>query len=663
MVAMDKEKLGPAERIIKTMTPFVDHVVHNRTGVVRPDPGTPVGVKWDYAKFFYEKDANKFVKTEGAKYWQADPAARVVCLVTSKSKHDVFTPIGALAPDGKTVMDGNVVVGEYRQPGFFVEVAAWLYRQVADVWAIDNEFVARWASYAWTQKHEDMKVILAAFLLVQPRAGEAVKSGGKVAFYDEDFREVGEAMLLLGGEHNMSPKLLDRVRGVMRLPEIAEIDRQLGFGKSARRAATGRYDRLVRKWLRHREQNVGYLKGLVKAGYRKTVIRLAKACRYLPMSAEFYRILGWKQEQAPDGRRKLYIGGEVAAVMSWEGLTEEQVCERIERDKPSWHLLTGLLPAGVGLSAAVMAAAMDAGCLSNPEIINLAPTIEELGLLKVPKYQERLDKALGEANNMRAANLARRMKSTEGAKKMEAAAEKSLQKDVAEVVRGVLLYFMIDISTSMKNSMEIAMRYIGRLAPAFPLDQMVVVVFRETARVLKIRHPSKEGVENAFKGVKAEGGTEHAQAVIVGTSARKPGPDEDAIFLWIGDGGETDASKLINAVSRSDVKPVAFGFLELPGQNFGCVRNTAAALGIPLFDIDERIFGRAGTDGTIDPYAISRSLRAIIAAAPVGQRTAGVGKPPEKSLIDQIVSTELLTLPQWAVVMQIIRGDSSDKAA
>jgi hypothetical protein len=664
MVAMDKEKLGPAERIIRTMTPFVDHVVHHRTGIVRADPGSPVGVKWDYAKFFYQKDANTFVKTAGAKYWQADAECKVVCLITSRGKHDVFTPIGVLQPDGKTVKDGAAVVGEYRAPGFFVEVTAWLYKQVAEVWSIDNEFVARWASYAWAQKHEDMKVILAAFLLVQSRAGEAVKVGGSVAFYDEDFREVGEAMLLLGGAHNMSPKLVDRVRSVLRLPEIAEINRQLGFGKSARRPETGRYDRLVRKWLRHREQNVGYMHGLVKGGWRQTVIKLAKASRYVPLTPEFYKILGWKQEQAEDGRRKLHIGGEVRQVDSWEGLTEAQVCERVERDKPAWNLLSGILPPEVGLTKAVMASAIDAGCVSSRELVILGPTIEELGLLKIQKYRERLDKALAEADSMRAANIARRMKSTDGEKKMEEAAEKALQKDVAEVVRGVLLYFFVDISTSMTKSIPVAMQYIARLAPAFPLDRLVPVVFRETARALTIKHASKEGVEHAFRGVKPEGGTEHAQAVIIGTSARKPGPDEDAIFLWIGDGGETDYSKLVKAVRSSGVMPVAFGFLELPGQNFGCIRNAAADLGIPLFNIDERIFGQAGTGGTIDPYAIARSLRAIISAAPVGQRTAAApSRAPQKTLVDEIIATELLKLPEWAVVLQITRGASDDKAA
>lgn len=100
MVAMDKEKLGPADRIIRTMTPFVDHVVHHRTGIVRADPGSPVGVKWDYAKFFYPKDAPDSVKKSGARYWQAEPDCKVICLITSKDKADVFTPIGVLQSDG-----------------------------------------------------------------------------------------------------------------------------------------------------------------------------------------------------------------------------------------------------------------------------------------------------------------------------------------------------------------------------------------------------------------------------------------------------------------------------------------------------------------------------------------------------------------------------------
>jgi hypothetical protein len=656
---MDKdtlEKLGPAERIIRTMTPFVDHVVHHRTGIVCPD-GSPVGFSWRYAKYFQHADANAHVQKEGERFWAGDPGRKVVCLITSKHKHDVFTPIGVLEADGKTVKDGARVVGEYRKPGFFVEVAAWLYKQVAQVWRIDNEFAARWASYAYRDKHEDMKVILAAFLLVQSRSGAPVTSDGALAFYDEDLREVGEAMLLRDDEFFMNAKLVDRVHQLLRLPAIAQINREMGFGKSDRRSVAGRWDKVVHKWLRYREQNPRMFKGMVSAGWRQTVIKLASESRYVPVTPHFfYGTLGWRQVQAKDGRRQLHIGGAVAQAESWQGLSEEQVCEKITADRPGWNRLAGLLPASVGMTKAVMAAAIDAGCLSDREMVNLAPTIEELGLLGVPTYRERLDKALAAATNMRAANLALRMKTKEGQDKLQQAADTAMQKDMAEAVRQLVLYFFIDISGSMKVAIERAKQIIGRLLGGFPLDKIAVVVFRESARIVTIRHASKAGVDNAFLGIEAEGGTNHASAVVCGTAARKPGPGEDAIFMWFGDGGERDYTPLVKAVGGCGVQPVAFGFLEMTGpqcQNWGCVRSAAAALNLPLFDIDERIFGASDTE-TIDPYAVARSMRAIIAAAPVGAARAAAA-PAEKTLIDKIATTELLQLPPWAVTPRAVK--------
>ena len=76
---------------------------------------------------------------------------------------------------------------------FTREVAQWMYSQVAEVWKMDNEFAARWASYQFGQEIRDMKVILAAFMLVQSRKGEPSTTNGKLEFYDDDYRDIGEA--------------------------------------------------------------------------------------------------------------------------------------------------------------------------------------------------------------------------------------------------------------------------------------------------------------------------------------------------------------------------------------------------------------------------------------------------------------------------------------
>jgi len=636
---MANENLGPAEKILQSILPYVDHCVHNRPGCVSPDPTSVVGVKWQFAK----------PKEEG----EEGHKQRVLYAFSKSGKKITRTRLGVLQPDGKTVMNGAIRVGEYRQPGFFIEVVTWLYKQVAEVWKLDNEFAAKWASYAFGQEHRDLKVVLAAFMLVQSRAGEPIVDNGKLAFYDEDFREVGEAMILLDKDKGgFNAKLLLRIRELLSLPEIARINHELGFNKSARRPGLGRWTKAATKWLQYRERNPKLLEGLLKSGSRHALISLACQVRYVPLTTKFYQTLRWKQYQAKDGRRKLFLGEAVAAAETWEGLTEEQICENITKNNPKWNRLSAMLPKGMGLTRAIMGASIEAGCLSNAEMIILAPTIEELGLLQIQAYKERLDKALREADNMRAANIALRMKSKEGQEKLQAAADTALQKKVAEVIKGLFVYFIVDVSGSMHNSITMAITYISQFLQGFPLNKLVVTVFNTSGRVLEIRHASKAGVENAFRGISAGGGTDHASGVRAAlASDRKPGPDEDSIMIFVGDGGELSVTNFVATVRQAHPVPVSFGFLEVPGENRNAVTNAAAQLGIPCFKIDERIFGQVATGGDVDPYAIPRTLRALIASTPVGA-TSGFGQvaTPRVTLVDTILKTPLLRRPPWASV-------------
>ncbi len=646
MKVMANENLGPAERIIQSLLPYTDHCVHNRPGIVTPDPTSVVGVKWQFAKPRLEGEV-------------AGQKQKVLYALSKQGKKTTRTRLGVVQEDGKTVMNGNIRVGEYRQPGFFPEVVTWLYRQVTEVWKLDNEFSAKWASYAFGQEHRDLKVVLAAFMLVQSRVGEPVVENGKFIFFAEDFREVGEAMILLDKDKGgFNAKLLLRIRELLSLPSIVKINHDLGFGKSARRPELGRWSKAVTRWLRYREQNPKLLEGLIKSGARRSVISLACQVRYVPITSKFYQTLRWKQYQAKDGRRKIALNEKVAAAVTWEGLTEQQICESIVKDRPKWNRLSAMLPQGMGLTRAIMGAAIESGCISNPEMINLAPTIEELGLLQVQTYRERLDKALADAENMRAANIALRMKSKEGQEKLQAAADTALQKKVAEVVKGLFIYVFVDKSGSMSTSIAVAIRYLTQFVQGFPLDKLVVALFDTTGKLVNIQHPSKAGVENAFRGIIAGGGTDHGAGVRTATRIpapeekvvlHKPGQDDDVVMLFVGDGGQRDITTFVTAVRQSNTNPVAFGFLQVPGENYNAVPNAAAQLGIPCFMIDERIFGQIATGGDADPYAIPRTMRALIAATPVG-KTATQASVPRVTLVDTILRTALLKKPAWASV-------------
>lgn len=615
------ENLGPAEQIIQVLIQTLDHLYHGRPGVVIKDARTNIGVRWEPVA------------------WKQEGTEKVVYRLSKVGKKSVRTRLGILGDDNKVRENGHIV-GEYRKPGLYPEVVSYLYQKIADIWQMDNEFAAHFASWSFGQDYRDLKAILAAFMLVQSRSGEPVKgTDGKVEFHDDDYRAIGEAMCLLRGKNDLSPKLLLRVGDILELDGVADINRKLGFGKSARNPVMGRYPKAVEKWLRNREQNPKSLEGLVKAGFRTTVMALARKVGYKPESPKFFEILRWKQAQSKDGRREIAIGAAVKAAETWEGLTERQVCNRIAKDKPNYKRLVGLLPTSVGLTRAVMAAAMEAGCLSDTDIIILTPTIEDLGLLEVPAIKDRWTQAIKAAENQRAANVARNVKKTETVEALKDAADAATTKAMEEVTKNLRVYVMVDISGSMHGAIEAAKRYLVKMLGGFPIDKLHVSVFNTVGREVILKGTSSTAVEHAFKNFSAGGGTVHSQGVAA-LADRKPSEDEDTLFIFIGDEGEYNVDLLVRQTNASGLNPRAFGLLKVPGENGSIVRDTASILGIPCFIIEEAMFN--------DPYSVTRTLRNLIANTPVGFKPARQQVAARKSLIEQILEAPLLVKPIWA---------------
>jgi Mg-chelatase subunit ChlD len=618
---MDRENLGPAERILQTVLSYSDHLVHNRIGMITPDTSTVIGVRWEPISY----------KVKGAQ--------TIVYRERKAGKRIILSKIGTLREDKKVVNDGGIVLGEFRDAGLFPEVAAWMYRQVSEVWKLDHEFAAKWASHAFAEDHRDLKVVLAAFMLVQSRKGDPIVDNGKVSFYDADYRDVGEAMMLIYSKNgkDMNPKLLLRMHDLLRLPEVAQINRELGFGRSDRKPFIGRWSKAVTKWLEYREENPKLLEGLVKAGLRSTVMSLAQRVGYKPASPKFFELLRWKQKQAKDGRRDMAIGVAVTQAESWDDLTEEQICERIQAERIGLKRVEGMLPKNIGLTRAIMASIIEANLMSDKDLIIRTPTLEELGLLNVVTIKARWERALKNSEDMRAANIARNVTSNEIKEKLQDGADNAIKKAAEEVINGIRIYFIVDISGSMNASLQMAKEYVAKFVQGIPLDHIHACVFNTQAREVPLRVASKAGIDNAFMGFRASGGTDYGCGVRH-MAQFKPKEEEDSIIIFVGDEGQRTTFE--NDILNSGLRPMAFGLIKVPGERGSCVVDTAAKLNIPCFNIDNRTFE--------DVYAITRTLRNLIAATPVRQAPAATFSFVRETLVDKIIKVELLHKPAWA---------------
>ena len=287
-----------------------------------------------------------------------------------------------------------------------------------------------------------------------------------------------------------------------------------------------------------------------------------------------------------------------------------------------------------------MAAAIEAGSVSNQDLIILTPTLEELGLLSIKDIKVRWEDAVKAAENQRTANVAKRVKSKAVKDSLEEAADNAMKKSVEEVVKDLRFYVIIDKSGSMQGALDEAKELLKKMLVAFPLESLHVSVFNSFGTEIKIKSSSAKAIEHAFRGHTAGGGTLHS-AGIQALSQYKPQENEDAIIIFVGDQGEYNGPKTANAIIAAGWNPVAIGMLNVHSSGWGSGNNiydTASRISVPCFDIDKEIFS--------DPYSAVRNLRNLIASTPVIKRGGGMAK--RVSLVEEILKTDLLEKPVWA---------------
>lgn len=576
---------------------------------------------------------------------QLGPAEKLLDLVLSSSAHlwhnrPGIEVAGLWQPRPKKGMPRPKSARDVA-PGLHVAAAVRLYEKLLEIYRLNVDLMAHFASYALTQTDwRDLKVACAALMLVQSRSGQPVKEDdGSVAFYDDDLRQLGEAMLLFYEKKStrmMTPKAVLRVAQLLETPEIAALNRKAGFGDPAsKKPPLGRWKRAAQKWLAVRENNPAMLKGLVKAGFKETIKDLSRKAGYKPAAQSYFEILGWKQKQAEGGHRTVGLGKlNIEKQERFDGLSEAEICEAIETQRLSYKDVVGRLPKDLGLTPAIMAAVFPS--LSDRDLRILTPTLEELGLMADPEIRARWEKAIGTATDQRALNIAKNVRSKEIREKLQEAADVAARSAVTEATKDVdvRVMFLIDKSGSMQGAIEQSKEALTKILAGFPLEKLHIATFDTMGTVLTPKAATRAAVQHMLKGINADGGTVHGAGVraIAGAGVVFP-PTARVVVIVVGDEAGESGDQLARAFRESGFEVSALAMLVSVaghGARGNTVRTCATFMRVPFSEVNVSAFD--------DPYQVTRVLKAFL-DAPVA-----VGAAPQQGWVERVMKTKLLEL-------------------
>lgn len=549
---------------------------------------------------------------------QMGPAEKLLDLVLASSAHlwhnrpglntnGVWSPARSKQPKPR----GAVPV----KPGLFIPAAAALYARLLEINNLNADLMAHFASYALTQTDwRDLKVACAALMLVQNKKGEPVRDdAGEVAFADDDYRSVGEAMVLQYEKKStrmLTPKAVLRIAELLETPEIAALNRRAGFGDPAsKKPPLGRWKKSAQKWLALREKNRPMLEGLVKAGFKETIKQLARKAGYKPEGAAFFEILGWKQKQAAGGHRTVGLSNlKLQKSERFDGLSEAEICEAIETQRLSYKETVGRLPKEVGMTPAVMAALLPS--LSDRDLRMLTPTLETLGLMADPEIRARWEKAIASAEDQRALNVAKNVRSKELREKLEESADNAARKAVAAGTgdQDLRVMFLIDKSGSMEGAIANSKEALSRMLAGFPLEKLHVATFDTMGTVLKPRQASRAAVQHMLASIKASGGTVHAAGVraLHGAGVRVPA-DAKLIVIVVGDEAGETGDQFARVFQECGYTVAAMALIVSVSSGRGqSVRGCAAWMKVPFAEVAVEAFD--------DPYQVPRVLKTLLEA-------------------------------------------------
>ncbi len=534
-------------------------------------------------------------------------------------------------------------------PGLFVPAAVQLYQQLLDIYQLNPDLMVRFASYALLETDwRDLKVATCALMLVQPRAGQPIRDErGRVEFHDDDDRAIGEAMLLWyqrGQTRMMNPKAVLRVAQLLEVPQIAALNRRAGFADPAStKAPLGRWRSAARKWLRRREENLPLLQGLVRAGFKETIKKLARKAGYKPLNQTFYELLNWPQKQWAAGHRSVGLQDlNLVKKERFDGFSEAEICQWIEAERLSFKDTVGRLPADVGLTPAIMVALLPT--LSDRDLRILTPTLESLGLLQVPQIVARWKVAIERSTDQRALNIIRNVQSESIKEALETASDRAVQQAVAKATEDLDLHvmFLIDKSGSMDVAIEQSKEALSRILAGFSPGKVHIATFDNMGTIMKPKAPTRRAVAHMLSRVRAGGMTNHGSAIRAFARAGVQIPEGAELLLIVcGDEAGEKGARFADTIAQAGYAVSAIGMIVCVAQGWSrgsTVRGCAAALQVPFTELS--------VNDLDDPYHVPRALAAMLEGPvpnapdrPAPRRKIGAKK---RGMVERVMQTPVI---------------------
>ncbi len=534
-------------------------------------------------------------------------------------------------------------------PGLFVPAAVQLYQQLLEIYQLNPDLMVRFASYALLETDwRDLKVATCALMLTQPRAGQPIRDErGRIEFHDDDDRAIGEAMLLWykrGETKMMNPKAVLRVAQLLEVPQIAALNRRAGFADPAgTKAPLGRWKSAARKWLRRREENLPLLQGLVRAGFKETIKKIARKAGYKPVSQIFFELLNWPQKQCMSGHRSVGLGDlKLVKKERFDGFSEAEICEWIKAERLGFKDAVGRLPADVGLTPAIMVALLPT--LSDRDLRILTPTLESLGLLQVPQIVARWKAAIERSSDQRALNIMKNVQSESVKEALETASDRAIQKAVTRATEDMDLHvmFLIDKSGSMEMAIEQSKEALSRILAGFAPEKVHIATFDNVGTIMKPKAPSRRAVTHMLSRVRAGGLTNHGAAIRAFSRAGVQIPKGAELLLIVcGDEAGEKGARFADTIAQSGYAVSAIGMIVCIADGWprgNSVRGCAAALQVPFTELS--------IDAFDDPYHVPRALAAMLEGpvpnAPDRRAPPRQTASKKRGMVDRVMQTPVI---------------------